>query len=251
MPLGHPAQWPRSLVTIFRTMLGARYAMWLAWGQAHTFFCNDACRPMHGPVHGDEGEVQVRMRGIQGIEREHHILERQVGHLVRLVDDLLDVSRIFGDKLSLQKAPVALAHAVSLAIEATGPLFEQKRQRISVDVPPTGLAVLADSERLTQIISSLLTHAARCTPAEGRVGIGAQRLQSTVVLVVSDEGGGMNVDDLSNIFETFVRGPQRKERADGHLGLGLAIARSLARQQGGELTAARNGPGRAAAAASR
>lgn len=205
----------------------------------------------------------MQMRGIQGFEREHQILERQVGHMVRLVDDLLDVSRIFAGKLSLRKAPVSLAHAVSQALEATAPLFEQKRQRISVEMPQSGLDVLADSARLTQTVSNLLTNAARFTPAGGHVRVNVQRIvtngrpnewpnerpdehanEASVVLVVEDEGVGMGADELTRIFEMFFQAPQRNDRADGGLGLGLAIARSLARQHGGDLTAASDGPGR-------
>jgi signal transduction histidine kinase/DNA-binding response OmpR family regulator len=185
----------------------------------------------------------MRVRGAHGVENERQIIERQVGHMIRLVDDLLDVSRIFGGKLSLRKAPVALAQAVSQALEATSSLFEHKRHKLSVNVPATGLDVLADSVRLTQTISNLLTNAARYTPAEGCVRINAQRIGASVVLAVEDEGVGLRAEDLSRIFEMFVQAPQRNDRAEGGLGLGLSIARSLARQHGGELTAASDGLG--------
>jgi signal transduction histidine kinase/CheY-like chemotaxis protein len=186
----------------------------------------------------------MRLRGVQGVEHERQIIERQVGHMVRLVDDLLDMSRIFGGKLSLRKEPVALARVVSQALEATSALFEHKRHQVSVQVPTQGLDVLADAARLTQTVTNLLTNAARYTPAEGCVRISAQRIGPNAVLAIEDDGVGLPAEDLTRIFEMFVQAPQRNDRAEGGLGLGLSIALALARQHGGDLTVASEGPGR-------
>ena len=186
----------------------------------------------------------MKMRGVAAIEAEWSIIDRQLHHMVRLVDDLLDVSRIAGGKIELRRHVFELHRAVELAVETASPLFERARHTLTVDVPAAGCRVEADLTRLAQVISNLLTNAARYTPPEGRVELTATVVGDAVVLVVKDNGVGMTPETLAGVFEMFVQAPQGVERAQGGLGLGLTIARSLTRLHGGELTAASEGPGR-------
>ena len=115
----------------------------------------------------------MKMRGVAAIEGEWSIIDRQLHHMVRLVDDLLDVSRIAGGKIELRRQVFELKRAVELAVETASPLFERARHTLTVDVPDAGCRVGADLNRLAQVISNLLTNAARYTPPEGRVEIAA------------------------------------------------------------------------------
>jgi len=178
---------------------------------------------------------------------ERAIIDRQVRHMVRLVDDLLDVSRITRGKLDLNLEPVDLADVVAKAVETAQPLIQQRRHSISSAVPP-GLAVMADPVRLSQVILNLLTNAARYTEPGGRIEVRARRLtdanRERIDLEVVDNGIGIRPEMLGRIFQLFVQEAQDLSRAQGGLGLGLAIARSFARLHGGELFAHSDGHGK-------
>jgi signal transduction histidine kinase len=186
----------------------------------------------------------LRLRGIDAGERERAIIERQVRHLVAMVDDLLDVSRITRGKILLKRAPIELHEVIARAIEVASPLLEHHQHDLSVAVPRQGLGVLADPERLAQVVSNLLTNAAKYTPAGGRIRVDAQRETDDVVLRVSDTGIGIDPHILPDIFELFTQDRQALDRAQGGLGLGLAIVRSLVALHGGSATAHSDGPGR-------
>ena len=169
----------------------------------------------------------LRLRGIDAASKERDVIERQVNHLVRLVDDLLDVSRITGGKIQLQRAPVEIADVVFKAVETSSPLFEQHHHHLAVDVPTAGLTVDGDVERLTQVVSNLLTNAAKYTNPGGTVTVRGARDGDRVVLAVSDSGIGIEPDMLPRVFDLFSQEAQAIDRAKGGLGLGLAIVRSL------------------------
>ena len=173
--------------------------------------------------------------------RERQVIERQVNHLVRLVDDLLDVSRITRGKLELARQRTELAPIVTQAIEMASPLIEQKQHRLHVDVPATGLLIDADPARMAQVLSNLLTNAAKYTAANGSVAIKASREGGTVVIRVCDTGIGIAPDTLARIFEPFVQDPQALDRSRGGLGLGLAIVKNLVEMHGGEVSALSEG----------
>ena len=186
----------------------------------------------------------LRLRGIDAGERERAIIERQVRHLVAMVDDLLDVSRITRGKILLKRTPVEVHDVITRAIEVASPLLEHHQHDLAVAVPRQGLGVLADPERLAQVVSNLLTNAAKYTPAGGRIRVDAQREADEVVLRVSDTGIGIDPQILPSIFELFTQDRQALDRAQGGLGLGLAIVRSLVALHGGSVTARSDGPGR-------
>jgi signal transduction histidine kinase len=186
----------------------------------------------------------MHLRGETTAERERTVIDRQVRHLVRLVDDLLDVSRIARGKIELRRQPVEIAEVVASAIEATSPLLEERRHELNVDVPRAGLAVDGDLTRLRQVVCNLLTNAAKYTEPRGRITIAAARAGGAVELRVTDTGIGLAPEMLPSLFEMFSQGPQAIDRAHGGLGLGLTIVRSLVALHGGTVQAHSDGIGR-------
>jgi signal transduction histidine kinase/GAF domain-containing protein/ActR/RegA family two-component response regulator len=186
----------------------------------------------------------MRMRGGGALERERAVIERQVRHLTRLVDDLLDVSRATRGGLRLERARVELSAVVADAIEVASPLAEERSQKLTVSVPPTGLVIDADRGRLAQVVSNLLSNAAKYTPLGGNIEISARVDGDRVELEVADDGAGIAPDLLPRVFDAFTQGRQGLDRKQGGLGLGLAIARQLIVAHGGTIEARSAGPGR-------
>ena len=185
----------------------------------------------------------MKLRGADGSERERTVIERQVTHLTRLVDDLLDVSRIARGKVELKDELVEMAEVVANAIEMTSPLLEERTHVLTVDMPRHGLLVRGDATRLGQVVSNLLTNAAKYTPAGGRVTVSARDEDGEVVLRVRDTGMGIDRDVLPRVFDLFVQGRQGIDRSEGGLGLGLTIVRSLVERHGGRVEAVSGGRG--------
>ena len=184
----------------------------------------------------------MRLRG--ATSREQDILERQVSHLTRLVDDLLDVSRITRGKIELLRRPLELSEPVARALETVGPLFTERRHRVEIDVPAQGLMVLADPERLAQVLLNLLTNAAKYSETGSAIRIQARRRGGRIELCVRDEGMGIAPEMLEKVFDVFVQQPQTLDRSAGGLGLGLAIVRSLIEMHDGTVSARSAGPGK-------
>ena len=177
-----------------------------------------------------------------GTVHEQAVIQRQVDHLVRLVDDLLDVSRIASGKVELRKETVALAEVLNKAIEMAGPLLEQKRHRLLVEVAEVRWH--GDPARLAQVVSNLLSNAARYTPADGHVTL-TTRVQGAVVQIqVTDDGNGIAPSLLPQVFDLFVQGDRQLDRAKGGLGIGLALVRNLVQMHGGQVSAYSAGEGR-------
>jgi len=184
----------------------------------------------------------MKLRGNAGSERERLVIERQVNHLTRLVEDLLDVSRIARGRVELKTELLEFSELVARAIEMSSPLLEQRMHRLQVDMPRHGLPVEGDPTRLSQVVSNLLTNAAKYTPPGGQITIRADRVEMQVVLSVRDNGVGIPRDMLPCIFDAFTQAPQSQERAQGGLGLGLSIVRSLVERHGGSVSAHSDGP---------
>jgi PAS domain S-box-containing protein len=166
---------------------------------------------------------------------ERSIIERQVQHMTRLVDDLLDVSRITRGKVELRRRPIELADVVTKAVEIASPALEQKQHRLEVDVP-VGFTVNGDAGRLEQVFANLLTNSAKYTPPYGDVAVRAIGDGRTVRVCVRDTGMGIAPDVLPHVFEVFVQG-SRRDAVRAGLGLGLAIVRSLTELHGGRVEA--------------
>lgn len=164
--------------------------------------------------------------------------------MVRLVDDLLDVSRITSGKVELKREPVELAEIVAKAIELASPLLEQRRHELTVTVPHHGLATFGDLTRLAQVVSNLLANAAKYTEPGGRVTIAAERVAESIEVRVRDTGIGIAPEMLPKVFDLFAQETQALSRSQGGLGLGLAIVRSLVGLHGGTVSARSEGLGR-------
>jgi signal transduction histidine kinase/DNA-binding response OmpR family regulator len=186
----------------------------------------------------------MRLRGSDAVEREREVIERQVHHMVGLVDDLLDVSRITQGKVQLKREPVEMADLVASAVEMASPLLESQRHELKLDLPKRGLTVDGDAARLAQVISNLLTNAAKYTPPGGQIAVEGRAEGQDVVLQVRDTGIGIERDMLPHIFEPFTQERQALDRAQGGLGLGLAIVRSLVQMHGGSVAVRSEGRGR-------
>jgi PAS domain S-box-containing protein len=162
-------------------------------------------------------------------EQARAMMERQVGHMVRLIDDLLDVSRIARGKLELKKQSVDVAEAVLSALESSRPLLAAARHEIKIDLPREPLVVEGDVVRLAQVFVNLLSNAARYTPPGGNIAISARREGDQVVVAVQDDGMGISDEMLERVFEPFV---QIERQSQGGLGLGLALSRRLVTMHG-------------------
>ncbi len=185
----------------------------------------------------------MRLRDASAFERERSVIDRQVRHLVGLVDDLLDVSRITRGKVDLKRRRVELAAIVAKAIEMASPLFEQKHHVLRAAVPAAGLEVDGDEVRLAQIVANLLMNAAKYTEREGVVEVTAEARDGQAVLTVADSGIGIPPDLLPRLFGLFVQGERSIDRTQGGLGLGLAIVKSLTELHGGSVEAHSDGSG--------
>lgn len=175
--------------------------------------------------------------------REHEVIERQVASLMRLVDDLLDVSRITRGKIDLQMRAVECAEVAARAIETASPALERKQQRLDIDVPKTGLVLHADPARAAQILANLLTNASKYSDEGCVITLRAAREGGHVLIRVRDEGIGIAPDMLERVFELFEQHPQALDRSAGGLGLGLAIVRSLVHMHNGRVRATSEGIG--------
>jgi len=174
--------------------------------------------------------------------RERATIARQVDHLSRLVDDLLDISRITRGTVELSRARTPVAAIVSRGVEMASPLLEQRRHELHLDVA-RDLDVDGDATRLAQVIANLLTNAARYTDPGGRIRVRAARAGDDAVITVTDTGVGIAPEMLPHVFEMFVQAPQTLARTRGGLGLGLAIVKSLVELHGGRVAVRSEGAG--------
>ncbi|MFL5292992.1 MAG: response regulator [Myxococcales bacterium] len=176
-------------------------------------------------------------------ERERAVIERQVSHLSRLVDDLLDVSRATMGKIDLRRERVDVATAVARGVEMARPLIESKGHQLTVSVPVGALFVDGDVVRLAQVIGNLLHNAAKYTDPGGHIELAGAIDGADVTIRVHDDGQGIPADRLPAMFELFVQGDQPPDRSQGGLGVGLALVRSLVQLHGGRIDARSEGPG--------
>jgi len=185
----------------------------------------------------------MKLRGARS--REQEVIERQAVHLARLVDDLLDISRIARGKIEVHKRPVEIAAVVAHAVERVSPAFAQRKQQLVVEVPEEGLLVDADPERLSQVVSNLLDNGSKYSASGTEVRLYAERAGEQLRLHVCDHGMGIAPDMLDAIFESFVQQREGAPAAQSSgLGLGLAIARSLVTLHDGWVYARSEGLGK-------
>jgi PAS domain S-box-containing protein len=172
------------------------------------------------------------------------MIDRQVAHLSRIVDDLLDMSRVSSGKITMQRETLDMGALVGRAVESARSLFTEKRQRLDVRLPPSPLRVVGDATRLSQVTLNLLTNAHKYTPEGGRVEVILERDGRCAQLRVADDGIGIPGDLLPRVFDLFVQGERSLDRAQGGLGLGLALVKKLVEMHGGSVSAASHGQDR-------
>jgi PAS domain S-box-containing protein len=171
------------------------------------------------------------------------MMERQVNHMVRLVDDLLDVARITNGKIDLRTELVEIAAVVRGAVEVSKPLIDASGHRLATTLPPTPLTIEADAVRLTQVIANLLNNAAKYMEPGGQIWLTVGSDAADVVISIRDTGIGIAADTLPYLFEMFTQAKENGKRAQGGLGIGLALARRLVEMHGGQIEARSDGPG--------
>jgi signal transduction histidine kinase/CheY-like chemotaxis protein len=164
------------------------------------------------------------------------VIGRQLAHMVRLVDDLLDVSRITRGKLELKRARITLADAVAAAVEASRPTIEREHHTLTVQLPDEPLALDADLTRIAQVIGNLLNNASKYTPQGGHIELSAHRDGAQVVIAVRDDGIGIPEDQQEHVFEMFGQVNRTLDRQQGGLGIGLALVRQLVELHGGSVS---------------
>jgi signal transduction histidine kinase len=175
------------------------------------------------------------------------VLGRQTGHLTRLIDDLLDVSRITRGKVTLRREALELKSIVAAAVETTRTLINQRGHTLQVDVPEEAIPVVGDRVRLTQVVDNVLTNAAKYTQEGGRITVSLETVPGTpgeAVIRITDTGVGIPADLLPNLFQLFRRADDSLARSEGGLGIGLALARGLVEMHGGRIEALSDGPGK-------
>ncbi len=171
------------------------------------------------------------------------IIQRQLSHMIRLVDDLLDVSRISRGKLTVRREPIELAAALENAVDTVRPLLEREQQSLSLDIPERPIFMQADPVRLSQVFANLLNNASRYTQSGGRIALAAKVIGNAAEVTVTDNGKGIAADDLAGIFAMFAQDPDAGVRVQAGLGVGLALAKRLVELHGGSIEAASPGAG--------
>lgn len=203
------------------------------------------------PIANAAGVLERIARGSSDVAWCADIIRRQVTHLSRLVEDLLDVSRITSGKIQLRRERLDLREVVRKAVDASRALVEAYQHRLEVDLPPEPLPVAGDETRLTQVVVNLLNNATKYTPRGGHVRIVLQReepgqeqgREPWAVLRVIDNGIGMSPTLLATAFDLFVQGERTIDRAEGGLGIGLTLVRRIVKLHGGQTKASSPGPG--------
>jgi PAS domain S-box-containing protein len=188
--------------------------------------------------------IRIREPADDAINWARDVIARQAAQLTRLVDDLLDVSRITLGKMTLDLSALDLGPVIAQAVEATQPLFTARGHEFSIDVPDHPLPIRGDGARLTQIISNLLNNAAKFTDRGGRIRLGVRQIGSDVVLRIADNGRGIPAHMLERVFDMFTQLERPADRVQDGLGIGLALVKRLVEMHHGEIEARSDGPGR-------
>ena len=174
------------------------------------------------------------------------IIQRQVEHLVRLIDDLVDVSRITRGLISLRREPTEISAVVAQAIEASRPVIDAKHHTLTVSVPDESLTVNGDPARLSQVLANILNNAAKFTDPGGRIALSVRRKADAVVIRITDNGAGISEEMLPRVFDLFTQVERPLDRASTGLGIGLALVHRLVEMHGGHVLARSDGPGKGA-----
>jgi PAS domain S-box-containing protein len=201
---------------------------------------------LRNPLAAISNAIELSRRSDSAEHREwgHDVIVAQVRHLSRMIDDLLDVSRITRGKIQIRKQVLDLHPLIRSAVETAMPLMEERAHRCIVRVAPEPLQVEGDPTRLEQIIVNLLNNAAKYTETSGTITLAASAEGEDVIIHVEDTGIGMSAELLARIFDLFAQGDRSIARSEGGLGIGLTLVKSLVEMHGGEVSATSDGPGR-------
>lgn len=183
---------------------------------------------------GDDGEL---------LKRAHDTIERQLGQMVRLVDDLLDLNRITHDRLELRRSEVELSAVIQQAVEVARPLIDAAGHVLTIELPSEPIYLNADRERLAQVFGNLLNNSSKYTRPNGTISLTAKRMGEEVLVTVKDNGAGIPQDKLDSIFDMFMQVERTSDRAQGGLGIGLTLVKRLAEMHGGSIEAKSEGEG--------
>ncbi|HVF63637.1 MAG TPA: PAS domain S-box protein [Casimicrobiaceae bacterium] len=188
--------------------------------------------------------MRIASQNKEVVERSRAMMERQLAQMVRLIDDLLDASRIARGKVKLRKERLAIGDVIAQAVETSKPRIDAVRQTLRLHAPPDPIFVHADATRLTQVFANLLDNASKFTPAEGRITVTTSHEETSVRVSVKDNGIGMKPDVLANVFDLFMQADTSPSRERGGLGIGLSLVRGLVELHGGSVEASsRDGNG--------
>lgn len=183
----------------------------------------------------------MRFAEADAVAKTRLMMDRQLSHMVRLIDDLLDVSRISRNKMELRRERINLADAINAAIETARPLIDAGQHELTVSMPQRPVYLDADLTRLAQVFGNLLTNSAKYTGTKGRIWITVERDNSDVIIAVRDSGIGIPAESLVSIFDMFSQVDRSIERSTGGLGIGLALVKGLVEMHGGKVTAISGG----------
>lgn len=183
-----------------------------------------------------DGNVEI-------LKRAHETIERQLGQMVRLVDDLLDLNRITHDRLELRRSEVELSSVIKQAVEVARPLIDAAGHHLTVELPDETIYLNADRTRLAQVFGNLLNNSSKYTKPEGTISLSAKRTGDEVVVTVKDNGAGIPPDKLDSIFDMFMQVDRTAERSQGGLGIGLTLVRRLVEMHGGSIEPRSDGEG--------
>lgn len=187
-----------------------------------------------------------RAPAVQGqLVRLTGVIQRQVGHMARLLDDLLDAARLSSGKITLAVQPLSLADMLDHAVETVQPRVRERNQQLLLPSNRSNVMVDGDPVRLTQVFSNLIGNASKYTQDGGRIRVDVDvDVKDGIAVTIADNGAGMSADTIGSAFELFTQGPRSLARSEGGLGVGLNVVRNLVAMHGGSVTAASDGPGR-------
>jgi signal transduction histidine kinase len=241
------------LVDAFNAMLaeiGRRSDALRAADQRKDEFLATLAHELRNPLAPIRNSLHIfRMAGIQDptVERVADMMERQVQHMVRMVDDLLEVSRISRGKIELRRTRVELGRLIRDTLQTSMPLIEAGRHQVQLELCAEPLWVDADALRLTQVLANLINNAAKYTPPRGVIVIALAAADGMAELTVRDNGVGLEPDMLERVFDPFVQVASASHLAQGGLGIGLSLAKGLVELHGGAIGAASEGAGKGSA----
>ncbi len=198
------------------------------------------------PIRNSVSILQLEALGSPTLKSCRDMIDRQLTHLTRLVDDLLDVGRVTTGKIALQKEPVAIGDVLLRSVEASRGMIDSRGHVLALDVPSAPLHVNGDVTRLAQVFQNLLNNAAKFTPNGGRIGVSVASDDGTLVVRVRDNGMGIGSEAMANIFDLFAQETARINPSESGLGIGLTVARSIVEMHGGTIEVSSEGEGKGA-----